>query len=266
MAHFAQAGTRLAKAVALHLRHHRVAPAMLSVPCLLSMPTILSEPYIRRLKTWILSRPVMPSTNCRAQSRLLQLSLAIDMSIGGPVRLCLSRINAMAVENFYLLRNACQTVRSCCWGAYSTACPLVAVIADGRAFQPFDQSPASERSDMSTPLTTNSYCQAGGSSIKSWVRDRRLLVGAAVGLGGAALWFGWPWLVLAGVVPVLVALAPCLIMWGAMCAMGACRKSATKATAAETDMKIPTHDVAEPATVVATSRCGKSASQPQEAI
>lgn len=56
---------------------------------------------------------------------------------------------------------------------------------------------------------------------------------AAVALGAAALWFGWPWLVVAGIAPLLIALAPCLVMCGAMCAMKACSKPKKNLASAE---------------------------------
>lgn len=58
--------------------------------------------------------------------------------------------------------------------------------------------------------------------LASW----RSLALIAVVLSTAALWFGWPWLVVAGVAPLLVALAPCLLMCGAMCALKLCMKPA----------------------------------------
>jgi hypothetical protein len=50
------------------------------------------------------------------------------------------------------------------------------------------------------------------------LRGRRGLIVAAIALGIPALWIGWPWLVVAGVAPLLIALAPCAIM----CALGLC--------------------------------------------
>lgn len=59
-----------------------------------------------------------------------------------------------------------------------------------------------------------------------------VLAGAAV-IGAGALWFGWPWLVVAGIAPILLTLLPCLIMCGAMCAMGMCSKKKSGAAAAD---------------------------------
>ena len=63
-------------------------------------------------------------------------------------------------------------------------------------------------------------------------RRTGVLAGAAV-IGAGALWFGWPWLVVAGLAPILIALLPCLIMCGAMCAMGMCSKKKSGAAAAD---------------------------------
>jgi hypothetical protein len=54
----------------------------------------------------------------------------------------------------------------------------------------------------------------------AWIRGRRgLILLAAVPIVAAAA-VGWPWLVAAGVAPLLLAAAPCV----AMCALGLCMK------------------------------------------
>lgn len=58
--------------------------------------------------------------------------------------------------------------------------------------------------------------------IRYQLRGRRGLIVAAVALGIPALWIGWPWLVVAGLAPLLIALAPCAIM----CALGLCAMKA----------------------------------------
>jgi hypothetical protein len=58
--------------------------------------------------------------------------------------------------------------------------------------------------------------------IRHQLRGRRGHIVAAVALGIPALWIGWPWLVVAGVAPLLIALAPCAIM----CALGLCAMKA----------------------------------------
>ena len=54
----------------------------------------------------------------------------------------------------------------------------------------------------------------------SWLGGRRgLILGAIVMTAGAAA-LGWPWLVAAGLAPLLLSLAPCL----AMCGLGLCMR------------------------------------------
>jgi hypothetical protein len=84
---------------------------------------------------------------------------------------------------------------------------------------------------VNTSSTSKSCCSAGTKRGGSWASDRRLLIAAALVIGAGALWMGWPWLVVAGVAPLLVALAPCLLMCGAMCAVKACCKPSPKADA-----------------------------------
>ena len=110
---------------------------------------------------------------------------------------------------------------------------------------------------MSTFSSADSCRQTRGADIKSWLRDWRFLLAAAIAIGGAGLWFGWPLLVVAGIAPVLIALAPCVLMCGAMCAMGACRKSATTAAPVETDTKVLIDETAK-GSVAASSKYGQS--------
>jgi hypothetical protein len=56
--------------------------------------------------------------------------------------------------------------------------------------------------------------------VPSWIRSRRRLILAAIILTAGAIALGWPWLVAAGVAPLLLAAAPCL----AMCALGLCMR------------------------------------------
>jgi len=62
-------------------------------------------------------------------------------------------------------------------------------------------------------------------SFGDWLRARRgwLGVGLVAAVGG--LWLGWPGLVAAGIAPVLLGVLPCV----AMCALGLCMKSGTRA-------------------------------------
>lgn len=56
------------------------------------------------------------------------------------------------------------------------------------------------------------------SILPRWLSRRRALILAAVAVAAAGAWLGWPWLVAAGIAPILVVLAPCAVM----CAVGAC--------------------------------------------
>jgi hypothetical protein len=60
-----------------------------------------------------------------------------------------------------------------------------------------------------------------------WLNSRNVLIGAAL-LGGAALFFGWTWLVAAGLASVILGVLPCL----AMCALGLCMRRMGKKGAA----------------------------------
>lgn len=85
---------------------------------------------------------------------------------------------------------------------------------------------------MNSTSASNSCCAGAGQGTGSWVNRRTGLLLAAAALGGAALWLGWPWLVVAGIAPILLTLLPCLIMCGAMCAFGMCSKKKQPGTAA----------------------------------
>jgi hypothetical protein len=54
--------------------------------------------------------------------------------------------------------------------------------------------------------------------VRSWMRDRRVLAGAGLVVGGSGVVLGWDWLTAIGVAPLIVSAAPCLLM----CALGRC--------------------------------------------
>lgn len=54
--------------------------------------------------------------------------------------------------------------------------------------------------------------------LRAWAGDRRVLAAAGLAVIGAGLALGWNWLVAAGIAPLIVAAAPCLLM----CAFGLC--------------------------------------------
>jgi hypothetical protein len=57
-----------------------------------------------------------------------------------------------------------------------------------------------------------------------WLIGWRGILALAIALAAAGLWLGWPWLVAAGAAPIILALAPCLLMCGAMCAANLCMR------------------------------------------
>lgn len=71
-----------------------------------------------------------------------------------------------------------------------------------------------------TPTTPAASCCSMRDVIRSWMRDRRVLivVGLAVVAGGLAL--DWGWLSAIGIAPLIVSVAPCLLM----CALGLCMR------------------------------------------
>src|SRR3546814_9367292 len=75
---------------------------------------------------------------------------------------------------------------------------------------------------MSASVPEPSLSQDVGNALRYWLRGRRGLIAAAVGLAVPALWLGWPWLVAIGIAPLLVAFAPCAIM----CGLGLCMSKA----------------------------------------
>lgn len=60
-------------------------------------------------------------------------------------------------------------------------------------------------------------------AVRYYLGGRRGLIAAAAVVGIPGLWVGWPWLVAAGIAPLLIALAPCAIM----CGLGLCMNRMT---------------------------------------
>ena len=54
--------------------------------------------------------------------------------------------------------------------------------------------------------------------VRPWMRDRRVLAGVGLVVGGSGIALGWDWLTAIGVAPLIVSAAPCLLM----CAFGLC--------------------------------------------
>jgi hypothetical protein len=69
-----------------------------------------------------------------------------------------------------------------------------------------------------------------------WLSSRNVLIGAIGVGGGGALFFGWDWLVAAGLAAVIIGVLPCL----AMCALGLCMsRMGKKDDAAGTTAPVP---------------------------
>ncbi len=60
--------------------------------------------------------------------------------------------------------------------------------------------------------------QTGVALLRHYLGGRRRLTILAMAVLGVGAYFNWPWLVAAGMAPLLLALAPC----AAMCALGLC--------------------------------------------
>ena len=116
--------------------------------------------------------------------------------------------------------------------------------------------------EIKAASSASQSCCAGASG--GGLNRRTLYI--ALGIGAAAgLFLGWDWLVAIGAAGVIIALAPCLIMCGAMCVMHKClnKKSEVpaKADAVNADAPIartaaddaPVTDAAAPAKAVANT-------------
>jgi len=71
---------------------------------------------------------------------------------------------------------------------------------------------------MNSSARDTTLSQDIGTYLRYQLRGRRGLIAAAIVLAVPALWLGWPWLVAAGLAPLLLAAAPCAVM----CALGLC--------------------------------------------
>lgn len=87
--------------------------------------------------------------------------------------------------------------------------------------------------------TNAQNCCAPAASSR-WQNPRNLLIAIALAGGVGALFYGWDWLVAAGVASIIIALAPCLVM----CVLGLCMshhnksdKPASEAAARATDVQ-----------------------------
>lgn len=98
-----------------------------------------------------------------------------------------------------------------------------------------------------------------------WLSQRNLLIGVALAGSTGALVAGWDWLVVAGLAPIVLAVAPCLVM----CALGLCmnRMNKSEQTAAGTLPATPGADVqvvkAEPAVVGTGAQAANAVPSPE---
>ncbi|MGE3279983.1 MAG: hypothetical protein AB7O13_03090 [Alphaproteobacteria bacterium] len=89
---------------------------------------------------------------------------------------------------------------------------------------------------MDVSRSQTSIAQNKGLPIPAWLGGHRALLSAAVAVAVPAVWLGWPWLLAAGLAPLLLSLAPCLIM----CALGLCvMKSCSKQDAPGSASAVP---------------------------
>jgi len=108
---------------------------------------------------------------------------------------------------------------------------------------------------MEASASEATLAQSKGMALPAWLRGRRALILGAVVLAVPAIWLGSPWLLPAGAVPLLLSLAPCLIMCGlGFCMMKSCSKQgASGAASAATDAAPEHRNAALPEAAAATS-------------
>lgn len=82
---------------------------------------------------------------------------------------------------------------------------------------------------MSMSVRETTLSQDIGSYLRYQLRGWRGVIAAAVVLSVPAFWYGWPWLVAAGLAPLVLAMAPCAVM----CAAGMCMNRAGKTPAVD---------------------------------
>lgn len=72
--------------------------------------------------------------------------------------------------------------------------------------------------ETTKPSPPAALAPASSSLLRSWLGNRRVLVGGGLALTGTGLVLGWDWLSAVGIAPLLISAAPCLLM----CALGLC--------------------------------------------
>lgn len=95
--------------------------------------------------------------------------------------------------------------------------------------------------------TAAQSCCAAPAAKAGWLSSRNVVIGAtALGIA-AGLFFGWNWLVAAGLASIIVGILPCL----AMCALGLCMNKMGKKEAPGNISPVPSNDVQSPQKPVA---------------
>ena len=97
------------------------------------------------------------------------------------------------------------------------------------------------RNTEANPASAQACCAPAARG--GWLSSRNLLIGALVAGGGAAMFFGWEWLVAAGVASFILAAAPCLVM----CALGLCASRMGRKEAAPPAPAVPPQKAQPPA-------------------
>ena len=83
------------------------------------------------------------------------------------------------------------------------------------------------------PNATGGCCAPAGKS--GWLSTRNVVIGAIVLGSAAGLFFGWNWLVAAGLASIIAGILPCL----AMCALGLCMNRMGKKDAPSASAPVP---------------------------
>ena len=96
------------------------------------------------------------------------------------------------------------------------------------------------RNAEASAAAAQSYCAPAAKS--GWLSSRNLLISLAA-IGGGAMFFGWDWLVAAGVATFIVAVAPCAVM----CALGLCASRMGKKETGVAAPAVPPKELQPPA-------------------
>ena len=101
-------------------------------------------------------------------------------------------------------------------------------------------APAPSVAPVAAPSTPMASCCSTATfpaaDMRSWLGNRRVLAVGGLAIGGAGLALGWDWLTAVGIAPLLISVAPCLIMCAlGMCMMGKAGKAISNESSAPAD-------------------------------